>query len=283
MFRKRDPQGNLFESSGLLPHEKASRLEGTWANQFRKQVLSLIDEEAFSPLYCEDNGRPNRPVQILIGVLILKEMFNLTDQEVLEQVEWNLLWHHALRLMPEDAHLCQKTLHNFRVRLIDHDGARLAFETTTERILDVMGLRTDRQRLDSTHIVSNVARLTRLGLFCETIRVLLSRLRKEHPRLFERIPAGLRGRYLKDDGSATAYGDARSDQSRRRLEVCARDVYRVHALLRETAGAKLDEYQLLDRLLREQCEILPRPPKGQNDDDDAGEGRAPVQAKAART
>ena len=209
MFRKRDHQGNLFESSGLQPHEKASRLEGTWANQFRKQVLSLIDEEAFSPLYCEDNGRPNRPVQILIGVLILKEMFNLTDQEVLEQVEWNLLWHHALRLMPEEAHLCQKTktLHNFRVRLIDHDGARLAFETTTERILDVMGLRTDRQRLDSTHIVNNVARLTRLGLFCETIRVLLSRLRKEHPRLFERIPAGLRGRYWKDDGSATAYGD----------------------------------------------------------------------------
>ena len=118
MFRKRDPQGNLFESSGLLPGEKARRLEGTWADLFRSKVLPLIEEERFAPMYCEDNGRPNRPVEVLVGVLILKEMFNLTDQEALEQLEWNLLWHHGLRLAPEDAHLCQKTLHNFRVRLL---------------------------------------------------------------------------------------------------------------------------------------------------------------------
>ena len=30
--------------------------------------------------------------------LYLKEMFNLTDQEALEQLEFNLLWHHALGL-----------------------------------------------------------------------------------------------------------------------------------------------------------------------------------------
>jgi len=155
----------------------------------------------------------------------------------------------------------------------------LAFEEMTDRIIQVMGIRTEKQRLDSTHIISNIAMLTRLGLFCETIRVFLSNLRKEHPRLFERVPAGLRGRYLKEDGSPTAYGDARSGQSRRRLEVCARDVYRLHAMLRGTAAAKLEAYQLLDRLLREQCEVVPGSTKGRDDDDDAGEGYAPVQVK----
>ena len=49
-------------------------------------------------MYCVDNGRPNRAVQSVLGVHLLKEMFNLTDDEALEQLEFNLLWHNALRL-----------------------------------------------------------------------------------------------------------------------------------------------------------------------------------------
>ena len=48
-------------------------------------------------MYCVDNGRPNRAVQTVLGVHLLKEMFNLTDDEALEQLEFNLLWRHALR------------------------------------------------------------------------------------------------------------------------------------------------------------------------------------------
>ena len=38
-------------------------------------------------MYCVDNGRPNRAVQTVLGVHLLKEMFNLTDDEALEQLE----------------------------------------------------------------------------------------------------------------------------------------------------------------------------------------------------
>ena len=54
---------------------------------------------------------------------------------------------------------------------MQHDGGRLAFQETTDRIIQVLGIRTGKQRLDSTHIMSNIATLTRLGLFCETIRL----------------------------------------------------------------------------------------------------------------
>ena len=37
-------------------------------------------------MYCVDNGRPNRAVQTVLGVHLLKEMFNLTDDEALEQL-----------------------------------------------------------------------------------------------------------------------------------------------------------------------------------------------------
>ena len=280
MFRERSPQGSLLQSEFLVPPAKAKRLERSWAEVFQERALPLIDEQRFAHLYCEDNGRPNRAVETVLGVLILKELHNLTDQEALEQLEFNLLWHHALRLTADEAHLPQKTLHNFRGRLMAHDGGRLAFEETTDGILAALGTRTGKQRLDSTHILSNMATLTRLGLFCETLRVFLRALRQKRPELAARIPEGLVRRYLKEDGEATAYEDARSGDGRRRLAVCARDLYRLVERFRGTGARKLAEYKLLRRLLHEQCHVGKHGDgRPEDDDDDAGEGKVPVALK----
>ena len=177
----------------------------------------------------------------------------------------------------EETHLPQKTLHNFRVRLMQHDGGRLAFQETTERIIQALGIRTGKQRLDSTHIMSNIATLTRLGLFCETMRLFLRAVSQEHPELRRVVPEGLVRRYLKEEAEATDYEDVRSGEGRRRLGVCARDLYRLVDGFRGTAAAQLEEYRLLERLLREQCVVGNkrdgRPGEG---DDDAGEGAVPI-------
>lgn len=283
MFRKRDPQAMLFETSNMLPAEKRARLDKTWAQVYRERALSLIREEPFAPLFDADNGRPNSPVQVVVSVLILKEMFDLTDDEALEQLEFSLLWQHALRLTPEAAHLCQKTLHNFRVKLIEHDAARLAFEVVTAAIIEALGTRVGRQRLDSTHILSNFAILTRLGLFCETLRVALAALRRAHPRLFARVPEELRGRYLKDDGTETRYRDAKSDEAHRRLVVCARDMYRVLAICKGKSAAKLEEIALLQRLFDEQCQVVAEEHEPGSSDADAGQGGVPVIVKDPKT
>lgn len=280
MFRKRNPQGSLFQPDLLVPPAKARRLEQSWAEVFRNQALPLIDERPFAPMYCADNGRPNRAVQTVLGVHILKEMFDLTDQEALEQLEFNLLWHHALGLDIAETHLPQKTLHNFRVRLMAHDGGRVTFQETTDRIIQALGLHTGRQRLDSTHILSNIATLTRLGLFCETLRHFLGALGREHPHLAGLVPPGLAGRYLKEAGEATHYEDARSAEGHRRLSVCARDLYWLVARFQGTAAVQLEEYRLLERLLREQCQVGRHREGGPGeDDDDAGEGKVPVALK----
>jgi hypothetical protein len=281
VFRFRDPQESLWQSEFLIPPAKAKRLEQSWAEVFQTSALPLIDEECFACMYCRDNGRPNRAVETVLGVLVLKELFDLTDQEALEQLEFNLLWHHALRLTVDEAHLPQKTLHNFRARLMAHDGGRLAFQQTTDAILAALGLNTGKQRLDSTHILSNMAILTRLGLFCETLRVFLRAVQRQRPELAARIPAGLLRRYLKEDGEATAYEDARREDGRRRLSVAARDLYRLVERFKKTGGRKLPEYKLLRRLLQEQCHVGKHGDgRPGDDDDDAGEGRVPVALKA---
>ena len=283
MFRTREPQESLWQSEFLITPRKARLMRRSWAQVFRKEALPLIDEERFAEMYSADMGRPNRAVQTVLGVLVLKEMFDLTDIEALEELEFNLLWHHALGLEMEEAHLAQKTLHNFRVRLMKHDGGRLAFCETTDRMIEALGLRTGKQRVDSSHIMSNIAVLTRLGLFCETIRVFLLAVSREHPGLGEGIGDGLAQRYLKETGEASRYEDARSEEGCRRLSVCARDVYRLVDRFRGTAMAQMDEYGLLERLLREQCHVgRHRDGRPGADDDDAAEGKVPIALREPR-
>ncbi len=67
MFRKRDPQQSLLATSHFLPEDKRERLEKDWPGEFRRSALPLIDEEAFRELYHDWNGRPNKPVQTVVG------------------------------------------------------------------------------------------------------------------------------------------------------------------------------------------------------------------------
>ena len=44
-----------------------------------------IFEETFSPFYCQDNGRPAKPIRLMVGLLMLKHIRNVSDEVVVEQ------------------------------------------------------------------------------------------------------------------------------------------------------------------------------------------------------
>lgn len=44
-----------------------------------------IFEEAFLPLYCPDNGRPAKPIRLMVGLLMLKHILNVSNDSVVEQ------------------------------------------------------------------------------------------------------------------------------------------------------------------------------------------------------
>ena len=158
MFRPTSPQHCLFESRFLVPPEKRARLEKSWAHVFLTKVLPLIDEELYRDAFDAKTGRPNQSIRLLTGVHLLKEWYDLTDEETLEQLEYNLPWQYALAITPEEAHLPRKTLHNHRVRTLKDDRARKMFERLTRGLVEVDGLNVSRQRLDSTHVISNIWR-----------------------------------------------------------------------------------------------------------------------------
>jgi hypothetical protein len=270
-----------------MSDKKRGRLDKTWAKAFREQCLPLINEELFRPLYCADNGAPCKSIRVVVAVDILRHMFDLTYAETQAAVDFDLRWHLALGLDPCDdqAYVSPRTLQYFEAKLIEHALVGVLFIELTDTLQTRLGVKTGQQRLDTTHLLSNFARLSRLGLFCETHRVLLRALHREAPGLLERLPASLRRRYLREDGSDSSYDDARASDTRRRISVAARDAYRLREALRgvtlpaDSAAA----YALQTRLVEEHCTILAVPQAAALGDADGDLAPVPVIIKDAKT
>ena len=49
------------------------------------KINRSVFENAFSTLYCSDNGRPAKPIRLMCGLLILKHLRNISDESVVEQ------------------------------------------------------------------------------------------------------------------------------------------------------------------------------------------------------
>jgi len=251
-----------------MPEKKATRLKRSWAHAFRTVILPLIDEEAFREAFHDSNGRPNKSILLLMGAHILKHWNDLTDAQVIEQVEFNLQWQYALNLTAEDAHLVQRTMHSFRQLLLENDRARQMFDDITRKLAAADGIVLGHQRLDSTHVISNIAVLTRLTLFVETVTKFLRELRSELPERLDDVAAAVRRRYLEREGY---FNDAKREQAKRRLPVVAQDI---HGLIELFSGddevSEMPAFSLLRRLFSEQCELVDEAHAGT--DDDAGDG-----------
>jgi len=284
MYKPSDPQKPLFDAAGLLPAQKRELCEQSWAGPFRKHALPILRkvEGEFADLFDEGMGRPNRPVELVLGTLILKDMNDLTDEEALGALEFDARWWYAFEREIHELHLCQKTLHNFRKRLLEHEDKekkKLAFRRVTDELIAVLGVKVDRQRLDSTHILSNIAMRNRLGLFCDVIGLFVRAVKREDAKAYEELSPGI----LRRHGEESRYADARKGEGPRRLGVVARDTGRLVDRFEDHATlAKAEEWKLLKRLFDEQCEVTLEEEKPKEDDDDHGEGGAGIVVKESK-
>ena len=67
-------QISLFDNLAFLSQRKLQMLEKSWAQAFSDHIFTRINEHIFAPLYSENtNSRPNAPVNVVVGALILKD------------------------------------------------------------------------------------------------------------------------------------------------------------------------------------------------------------------
>ena len=86
-FRENSNQQLSFNDTlwGLTEREKKA-LEKSWARTFAEEIFPNIDETRFSVLYSDKASRPNTPINVIVGDLVIKELFDYSDDEIVENL-----------------------------------------------------------------------------------------------------------------------------------------------------------------------------------------------------
>lgn len=246
-------QMTLADSFLNLTAREKKALENSWAQIFADDIFPNIDEKRFSVLY-SDNGSPNTPVNVIVGALIIKEIFDYSDDEMVENLMLDLHMQYALHTtsFPEQP-LSDKTLSRFRRRCYDYESLhgkdlyRDCVKGLSSSIQKIMNINGRVRRMDSMMIESNIRKLSRVELLYTCVARLATAIHKLDEKA---IPESLSHYTDPNDFNRVMYHQ-RSTQTQERLETILADA---DSLLALCAGEydTLTEYDLLVRCLSEQ-------------------------------
>jgi hypothetical protein len=208
MYRKnrRHLQKPLFSDLNALPEKLRIQLEESWAGTFYRDVFVHIDEGPFAVLYSDEPSRPNMPINILTGLDWLKSAFGWSDEEMYHHFCFDLQVRYALgiRNLGEE-HFELRTMYNFRRRIAQHmqeTGENLyaqALEQIADEQITAYELKTQRLRMDSTQVASNIRQMTRLQLLVEVLqrthRMLSEAEQSQYAAAFAPYLKGSSGQY----------------------------------------------------------------------------------------
>jgi hypothetical protein len=257
---------NIFKPFPFLGPKRQKLIEASWAKLFRDHILFELPVDKIFKNYQWAMGRPTKELYTMLGVMILQQMHDLTDEETIHQYAFNIEWHYALDITDDSdaaSYLCAKTLWAMRHLLTEQNLYGVLFESVTDKLAKVFSVDTSRQRYDSVHLFSNMRHLGRIGLFVATIRKFLVNLKRHHKDLFEALDQELTNRYLTKQGQVV-FSMVKPSESVRTLEVLGNDLFSlVEQFTSNPHVSGMSSYQLLVRLLREQCRVEPRAGTGE--------------------
>jgi hypothetical protein len=255
MYKKTTPQQKLFGVGTQLSPKLRDRLESSWAHLFKKEILPILfrNEDQYAMLYGK-TGRPNFSVARVLGLCLLQEFNDLSDQQALDTFSFDIRWRYALDVSDDEDYLSRRSLVEFRRRLAAKDPemklVRNVFDNIRDRAIKKLGISSRDQRVDSTHVISNIRTRGRLALFTNTIDFFLKKL---HEDQFLRVPKAIQQWHTTESEGWFGLGHA---EQKVKLQELAEYLYELIVIFGNDDEIKSSEsYQLLERLFREQCEL----------------------------
>lgn len=260
MFKenRKHQQVRLFGMAYQFPVGVMKRLDKSWATAFRKLIFEKIDERRFAGLYSTVDSRPNFPVNMWVGLEIIRWMFDYTDEEVIDHFHFNLL---VARALGQDnlgeITLCERTLQYNRKRLVEYQaetGRNLVdeeFKSLSDEAAAWLKINCKQQRTDSTMIGSFIKQMSRLELVAKVLQNFYRDLPEaEQGRWKDRL-----GDYIEDEAEHIGY-QLRRTQVEEHLQKIGGLLFELHQAYADDAeinGSK--SYEHVGRILLEQYDV----------------------------
>ena len=89
---------------------------------------ALFEDEDFSEMYCDNNGRKSIPPSLLAKVLLLQEYEDVSDRKAAENVRYNIAWKYALRVPLDYEGFDHSSICKFRTRLMVYELEEKPFD-----------------------------------------------------------------------------------------------------------------------------------------------------------
>ncbi len=247
----------LFDPfDGVLTEKTSKRLLESWPGVFRNLILELMPVDTIAGRFDPKLGRPTKELYSMAGLLLIMEFMNWTKQEALDAYSFRMDVHYALNLEPVAHDISMRTLERYINDFEVNDLAKTVMSDVTARLVDLLGIKIDQQRLDSTHIFSDMASFGRTRMMGVTVKRFLTQVKRRNADDYNALPEPLRQRYA--PSVHQLFGNTGKDSESRHLlrQQVAEDMYylvRHFAELPEHAG--INTYKLMERVFYDQCEV----------------------------
>ena len=251
-------QHTLFDPWHFLSPKRRRMLDESWPGLFREHLLRELPVDRLRPFLRDGFGAPSKELYTLLGALLFQQMMDLTDTQTLEQLSFNIQWHYALNITEESdsaKYLSEKTLWHWRQILIEQRLDQLIFDQISTKLAKVFNIKTGSQRIDSTHIKSNMRKLGRIGIFNHTILKFLTNLKRHHQDLFATLSAEVVNRYATKK-ALRAFSMVKPSASAKTLLQVSDDLYElIEQFKDQKAVTRMHSYKLMQRVLSEHCAV----------------------------
>jgi hypothetical protein len=258
MYKIINPQQTqLFDPfDSVLTEKTRTRLLNGWHGVFRHIILELMPVDAVGEHFDATMGRPTKELYSIAGLLLIKEFKHWTKDEAVYAYCFDMATHYALNLEPVAHDLGERTLDRYIALFAKDHLAKAIMDDITVKLVDLLGLKIDKQRLDSTHIFSDMARFGKTRLMAVAIKRFLTQLIRRHKEDYHSLDDSFRERYT--PSVHQLFADTKKDpQSLRQLrQQVAEDM---HFMIRHFSGNPnhngKDTYKAVERIFYEQCEV----------------------------
>ena len=250
-------QINLNDNFLALNDRTQKFVLNSWAKGFSEIVFPTINEERFAVLYSDCKAsRPNTPVNAVVGSLVLKEMFNLTDDELLASIICDVRFQYALHTTSfKEQPFSDRTFSRFRERLYLYeietgkDLLKEEMESLAEVFVKYLNINPSVKRMDSLMISSSCKKMSRLEILYTCVANMVKVINQTgETHLIKGIE-----HYLKEDYRNEIIYHRRAEELSSRLQQVIDDANYLISILEE-ACFDFSEYQLLRRVIAEQTQ-----------------------------
>ena len=238
-----------------LTEREMKYLKGSWAETFSKKIFPFITEDRFSVLYSDNPAsRPNNPINVYFGLLILREIFNQSDEEALNSLMFDIRYQHALHTTSfQEQPISKNSLTNFRAAVYRYnqehgvDLIQEEIEAQAKSFSKLLKIDGKTVRMDSLMISSSCRKLSRLEIIYSTVARLIKVIDK-NTTLAE---------YFKPYLDESHYNDtiyrSRDKDLNTKIKKVLKDGVRLYSIYRKDKEIRrTEEFKLLARMLKEQ-------------------------------